>query len=132
MPLNTEGLKKFTELDAKKAELEIELARIKKEMEAIAPAIMESMASEGVANIKINDRTVFTKLTIFAQISSKADAIKALKEAGMEDFITEGYNTNSISAFVRELTKNDEELPEAFGNAITAGEKVTLHSVKAG
>lgn len=131
MALNTEGLREWAKLANKKIQLKADLAKIIERMTEIGPALIDNLASEGIPRLTIEGRTVFPKEIIYAKITNKEDAIRVLRDAGLNDFISEGYNTNSISAYVREIDRNEEELPEAFGDTIKIGKKFDLSSVKA-
>ncbi len=128
--MNTERIKRFVELENEKAALQTKLKAIADEQEKLSNAILEDFVTDEIDSIKLNGRTVFIKETIFAKISSKEEAIKALREAGLDDFITEGYNTNTISAYVREKEKQGEPLPEAFSNAIQVGRRTIVASIR--
>lgn len=129
--MNTERLQKFIALEKRKIELNTELKKIAEDQARIGEGIMEDFITVGIDNIKMNGRTVYIKKDIYAQIKGgKSAAIDVLKKAGMNDLVTEGYNTSTVNAFVRECIKGDEALPEEFGNVITAGERTKIASVK--
>jgi len=128
--LNTEYLKKFVELEKRKIELETEINKVKGEILLLEPHIIDNLATEGIKNITVDGRTIFTKENFFAVVSSKEEAIEALRKAGYGDMINEGYNTNKLSALIREMKNENQELPEAFENRIKIGSKFVLRSNK--
>ena len=47
-----------------------------------------------------------------AKEGDREAVVAALKEEGLTEFLSENYNTSTLSAFVREADRDGEELPE--------------------
>lgn len=104
---------------------------------------MQKMSEKGVDNIKVNGRTIYFHSQYWAGYKNrKEDAVQALKEAGLDDYIKETYNTHSLSAYFRERIQEIEEeegetvmepeeiLPEDLQNEIKITERIQLRSRK--
>ena len=129
--LDTDLIKEFVTLENEIDDLLMKVAILQDRKKQIVPTILDQMATTGIDNMKVGGRTVFPTTKTFAQIKSKADGIQALKDAGLFEYVTEGFNSNSVSAFVRERIKNGEDLPEEFGDRIIVGERIDLSSRRA-
>ena len=133
--LNMERLKEFVEKDARKQALKRELNQLNKELNELEPELLESFAEEGVESIKVDGRIVFLHRQIWAQVVGGACnrplAVEALKRAGLSDFVSENFNSNQLSAYMRELERNGEPLPEEFDGILEANEKFSLRTRKA-
>ena len=94
--------------------------------------ILTNLAREGVGSLKVAGMTLFVKSQRWARAKDgdKERAIAALREIGLEDFVAEGFNTNTISAWLREQVRDENEIPEAFTEAFTTTETFTLGSRK--
>jgi len=131
MSLDTEGFKKYIELNDKKKRLSTELDETKKKMKDIQQFLIDNLESNEMTKIPIAGKTCYIKNSTFAVIKNKADAIDVLRKAGYGEFVKEGINQNSISKLVRDLLEEDGELPETFGKIITTGCRSDLNVVAA-
>jgi hypothetical protein len=119
--------KEFFDLDTRKKELETELKQINEKMQTIEPTLIELLEANDMSKISIGDKMCYINPRRFAMISSQSEAVKILKEAGYNDFISESYNTNSISKLCRDLVDEHGDLPEEFGEIIKLGEVAKLN-----
>lgn len=127
MTFDLAQFKRLFELDAKKKALEAEIKEITEEFKSLEEALIEVMEANDLPQMKIGGSMCYVNPRRFAMISNKAEAIKILKSSGYNDFIQEGYNTNSISKLCRDLADdNDGELPPEFGDVIRLGETKKL------
>jgi hypothetical protein len=113
--------KEFGVLNEEKRTLKARLAVVEAEMKAIDAQIQEKMIFE-CPNIKIQVgvnakgkpvfKTVYVKSTLWAGhlgdkededagLAMKTKLLEALKAAGLEDFVSEGFNAQTLSAYVR-------------------------------
>ena len=134
--MDIQPIKEFTELEARKNDLETELARIKARITVLDPIIQDELINNEINQIKVNGRTVFLHKQIWAgspiegESIDRDKAIAALLMAGLDDFVKKGYNTNSLSGYLRECNANGTPLPESFKGVITANEVVKIKSIK--
>ena len=121
--LNTDLLAKFAELDQRQKELNTERNRVLEEIAAIEAQVLEELVTSGVSSVKLaNGLTVRAASQIWAKIHDKGKAVEILKACGYEDFVTETFNSNQLSAVLRELIHTGEGLPPEFEGVIEANE----------
>lgn len=141
--------KEYGELNEQKRALEAELADVKEKMAAINEAVCEKMILEN-PNIKVcvgtkpNGKplfkTVYVKSTIWAGYADEAEdgsgkqkLMEAMKAAGLADMVSETFNVQSLSGYVRGLDpdiKDPDELkklvPEVMQPYLKLTKKVAL------
>jgi hypothetical protein len=145
------SLKRFVELETKKKEIDAELKRVNKELDELESALIPDFVLDGVQSMNVDGRTVYLARDIYAGVAEGAtkdsviDALKANDETCA--FIAEGYNANTLKAWVREKAKPAEEacvkaglpfdedairaaLPEEFRNVLKVSIVPCLRSRK--
>jgi len=131
--MDSERLREFTSLEKEKKNLEYELEKVKKKIANISQPIMDEFADKGIKNINIDGRTVYIERKVWAKIAddkTKEEAIQAIKDAGYEILVSEGYNSQQLSSLLRELERSGK-FPEEFKGVIEASEVFKLKSRKA-
>lgn len=131
--LDTSLAREFARLTARKRELEEQVTAINSEIRGIEGPLLTNMVNEGVESLPVSHdkgkSTVYVHSQIWAKPKASRDAAAAaLKEAGLGEFVVEGFNTNTVSAFVREELKEGNELPTPVQEAFTVSEVVSLRS----
>ena len=127
--MDTEILKEFVELDKEKSDLEARLDVVKQRKADISISILDSMIDAGIDQIKMHGRTIFIHSQTWAKIeSTKEEVINALKEANLSEYVVTGYNSQSLSAYVRNQIESGEPLPEALKGHISADKKTSVRS----
>lgn len=132
--LNMDVLAEFADLEEQIDDLTSKINQAKARKAELDPIVQEQLASGGVANIKVktskgNFRVIFPYSITFARYSSREEAVEALKKAGI-NIVTEGFNANTLSAYVRELANMGEELPREFEGVIWPEERCQARSRK--
>ena len=107
--------------------------------------MLESFRNKGIDDIHVDGRVcVYLSRQLWAKVvdGNHARACTALRAAGLDDLIEEKFNTNTLSAYVRELVKGHEDdppdtplstyLPPSFQGAIDVTEKHSVKTRKAG
>ncbi len=124
-------LQEFVNMDKQKRELDTDLKQIKKRLEELEPVLLDQLAQAGIQNMKIDGVTVYILRQLWAQaLASNEEICEALRAAGLQDYVKEGYNSQSISAYFRELEKQDEPLPSELAGKIGTTEKFSLRTRK--
>ena len=123
------------ELKETKKFAEQELKEITEEIERVDAALAERMISTETQNFTRNG-TMFC-LTNATRASAAADRkeelFAALRTAGFGDLVYETVNANSLSAFVKEQTaENEDVLPNWLDGLVNVFEKTTVGVRKAG
>lgn len=138
-------LKEFSELTERNKQIEDELKANKARMLELEPVILEQMADVGMNNARINGRTYYIKRDLFAGPADGYDKVSvalALKASGLDDYVTETYNSNSLAAYVRSCKQEAEGgdtltteqirslLPKPLRAVLRVGENFRLGSRK--
>ena len=122
------------ELKETKKFAEQELKEITEEIERVDAALAERMISTETQNFTRNG-TMFclTNATrASAAAGKKEDLFAALRAAGFGDLVYETVNANSLSAFVKEQTmENEDVLPGWLEGLVNVFEKTTVGVRKA-
>lgn len=124
--LNTNNFKEYVRLYKRKQELDAESKKIKEELDNWEQSLVDSLVDNEMDKISIAGKTCYLKLIRFAKVKSKQEALEVLKNSTYSDFVTEGYNTNSINKLVRDLYDENGELPDEFGEVIQLDSKVKI------
>jgi len=103
------NLKRFSALATRKAVLESELDEVKKDMKALEEVVINDMDNFGLERPVVDGRCIFKRVDIRAGARSgdgnKEALIEGLK-AVAPALIKEGYNANSLAAWVREIVRD--------------------------
>ena len=98
--------------------------------------LIENMLFEGIESLPVkhgdNKSTVYVHNQIWAKAArGKEDGCAALRAAGMDEFVSEGFNTSTLSAFIREELRDGNELPPEIKEAFDITEVTSLRARKA-
>tara|TARA_R110000824_G_scaffold212829_2_gene399146 strand:- start:203 stop:664 length:462 start_codon:yes stop_codon:yes gene_type:complete len=131
--MNMEIVKQFALLTARKKKLEDELRSVKDEMAAIEPAILQELVDNQLDRLPVvtggGDRiTVFIhrQAWVRPKDGNKEAVVKTLKKCGLSDFVSESYNTNSLSAYVRERLANGLDLQPTLKAVVRIDEVTSI------
>lgn len=104
-------LRGYVSLSKEAETLTAQLDEITRQMSEKEPVLREQFAMAGVQRTTLDGRTVYMHRSTYAGLApdiDKAQAIEALKKAGYTQYVSEGYNSNSLSALLREFDKAGE------------------------
>ncbi len=143
MSANITTARAFVKLAIKKAKLESDLKKVKKEMADKEADLIDYFERNGISNLKAGDRTVYTHRQLWASLKDREEGVAMLKKHGYGDLVSENANSQSLSAWVRELAADVEkdvlssddlaehlELPEELRSLLKISEKVSLRVKK--
>ena len=122
------------ELKETKKYAEQELKEITEEIDRIDAALAEQMIASETQNFTRNGTTFCLTSTTRASAAAgrKDELFAALREAGFGDLVYETVNANSLSAFVKEQTaENEDVLPGWLDGLVNVFEKTTVGVRKA-
>lgn len=125
--MNSDKLQLYIELTKKKRKLEAELDSIKESISTLQEDLLDQFGDEGINSIKSNGATVYIKRELWASPNHDyASACEALRQAGLEHFVQERFNHNTVSAYFRDLDREGEAIPESLKEAFKLNEKFSL------
>ena len=122
------------ELKESKKRLEDELKAVGLEIDRVDADLVQRMADAETQSFTRNGTMFCLTSTIRASAAAgrKDELFEALREAGYGDLVYETVNANSLSAFVKEQTaENDDSLPQWLDGLVTVFEKTTVGVRKA-
>lgn len=111
--MNTDDLKRFVELSEKKSDLGDDLKAVTTEMDEIEERLKDAFQEESIQSVRIDGHTVYLRRELWAG-APKNDAgdtdteraCEALRRAGVGHFVKEGFNSMTVSAWVREFDQD--------------------------
>jgi hypothetical protein len=128
--LNTDELKRFVALEERRRQLETEVDSIKTEAAELESRLLPQFEQSGTERIAIDGRTVYVERKLWAKAKDgdKAAVCKALRRARLGDYVEETFNTNSLSAYVRELDREERPLPSSLRDVLEVSEVFKLRT----
>jgi hypothetical protein len=128
--LNTDELKRFVALEERRRQLETEVDSIKAEAAELESRLLPQFEQSGTERIAIDGRTVYVERKLWAKAKDgdKAAVCKALRRARLGDYVEETFNTNSLSAYVRELDREERPLPSSLRDVLEVSEVFKLRT----
>lgn len=137
--MDTDKLGRFVELTQRKRDLKNELSDINKDLDSLQVDLLKQFEESGMQSARIKGMTVYLNRQIWAGAidGDQERTIRALKAAGLADYVAERFNTQSLSAWVREqiaLADDDDledlydALPPEFRDNVKITEKFELRA----
>ena len=130
--MNTDELKRFVALEERRRQLETEVDSIKAEAAELEQRLLPQFEQSGTERIAIDGRTVYVERKLWAKAKDgdKVGVCKALKRCRLGDYVEETFNTNSLSAYVRELDRESKLLPPTLATVLDVSEVFKLRTRK--
>jgi hypothetical protein len=116
-------LAEFTALDKKRREIELELKEIAAKQDLLEEKLKDRFTQVGVQHVRIDGLTVYLQRQIWAgavkrtivlpdgtqdEVGDPQTTCDALIAAGHAEFVKQGFNVQTVSAWVRELPIDEE------------------------
>lgn len=135
--MNLNLAKKVGELIARKRSLEEDLRAVKDEIATLEPELLNEFTECQMDRLQVPVGNEKVTLYIHRQLWAKPKdgdrqaVISTLKTCGLSDFVTENYNSNTLSAYVRERLANGDQLQPTLDSVIEAEEVVSIRGRRA-
>lgn len=129
--LDMDRVREYVRLRRRERELGAQAEEVKAQADVIEQALLEEFAQDGVQSMSVDGMTVYLQRTLWARLSDGAtreQAIDALRDAGLDHFVAESYNTQTLSSWLRDLEREEEPLPEALVGVIEGSEKYAIRT----
>jgi len=131
--VNVKSLKKFARLYFARKKLKEKTDEIQKQLDKMEPVLLnhlkevESNTGLSLSTLSLEGGLTFTQHEIiYAKFpKGREEAAKVLKETGFKNYVAEGFNSTSVSALLRELSKKNE-IPKEFKGIIDKNPKESL------
>lgn len=117
------------ELKDRKKELDAESKALGAEIDRLDLELSDAMAEAECERFSRNGNTFYLNTRLFASPAAgrKEDMIRALKENGYGDIVTETVNANTLASFVKEQAAlNADEVPAWLADVVSTYEKVSV------
>lgn len=129
--IDTAPFREYADLELEKRRISDREKEINKRMRELKPRLLDALDRGGVRNVPIAGlATVGLRRSGWARVvkdnparekateAEKRRAIAALKEAGLDDLVTEGFNTHTVSALFRRWDEAGQDPPPELAGAI--------------
>lgn len=122
---------RYAQLKDAKRVLEQQIEKIKEELNGLEPRLLDHFAEQGINSLKLDAGfTVYLRGQWWARPKdgNYEAACQALRDAGLEGMIHEQFSVQTLSAWVREIKKEDPaaKLPPSFDEAIVATQQFNV------
>ena len=129
--MNMNLAKKVAKMIAKKRQLEDDLRAVKEDIAQHEPQLLDEMVANQLERLQIPVEGQKISIYIHRQLWTKpkedrAEVVSVLKKCGLSDFVSENYNSNSLSAYVRERLANGEKLQPTLEKCVELTEVVSI------
>ena len=128
--MNTDELRRYVALEERRRKLEAEIDTIKAEVAELEQRLLPQFEQGGLQRVSIDGRTVYIERKLWARAKdgNKAAVCKALKRCHLGDYVEETFNTNSLSAYIRELDREGRPLPPSLAVVLDVSEVFKLRT----
>lgn len=102
--------------------------------DALEQSLLEGFAEAGVQSMSVDGRTVYLERKLWARVepgASRDQVIEGLRRAGLDHFVQDGYNSNTVSAWLRELESSEEPIPPALEGVLGSTEVYRIRTRRA-
>src|ERR1035441_7258041 len=105
--MNQEQLKGFVCLEKRKRDLDAELKQVKQQIDDLEQALIPQFIELGAEpSVRVDGLTIWLVQEIYASpINDREEVANALKLSELGQYVAENYNSNSLSAYVREVAR---------------------------
>lgn len=126
----SDNLLEFVELAKERRELEARLKAVKARQEKLETPLLDSFAKNETQNVRVAGITVYVHRQLWAnpRDGDYDRAVQAMRKSGLGDLIQERFNTNTLSAYFRELDAQGEAATPAMEDAFVVNEVFSLRT----
>lgn len=132
--IDMQKVTEFCELKRRKEELDEQLKSVNSLMRAVEAQLLDMFAEAGVPKISTKEYgTLYVQRQLWAgpKEGNKAALVEFLKSY-QPALVSENVNSQTLSAFVRDITDNGEkELPQGLGAVVEVKEQYSMRLRKA-
>lgn len=126
--MDVDLMRRYGDLLKKKRDLEAEMRSVKDALAGLEPLVQDEMQSNQMDRMHLDGQTIYMHriLTTKAKGGDRNSVVAALKASNLGDLVAEGYNANSLSAWVREQLAADAPLPPLLAATLDLEEIVSI------
>ncbi len=119
------SLRTYAKLDKERRTLNARLKKLDTLIEETSHAVLDHFQKIGIDRVTVDGVTIYVRRQLWAGREDGVtvdEACTALKDAGLPEYAHERVNTQSLSAFVRELDAAGKPLPAELQGVIKVSE----------
>lgn len=134
MALDVAKIREYNALRQRAKTLVDEAKALMEQADEMEQALLEDLAEAGVPRITVDGRTTYIHRELWAKRPegiTTEQVCDGLRAAGFDQFVNLTYNSQTVSAWLRELEKADAPIPPELDGILTTTEKFSLRSTKA-
>ncbi len=122
--MNLEDVRYYIALTAEKRDLEASLRRIQDSLNQLEPTLAEAFAEDGVQHVNMDGYTIYLQQELWASpAEGNYDRLcDELVGNDLESMVQRRVNAMTLSAYVREVRRKGENLPEGLAATIKISE----------
>jgi hypothetical protein len=128
IPVKAE-IARLIELDEAKKQLEADIKSITEERSALEQKLLADFEAMGIDSIKSGGKTVYIQRQLWARASE--GSANVFRAAGLDYMVKESVNTQTLSAYVRELDRDGSPVPPEIAAVTNVSEAFQLRTRKA-
>jgi len=125
--------KQVATLIAEKRRLEDSLRAVKDSISALEPELLNELMEQQMDRLHITVEggekiTLYIHRVLWAKPKNgdRQSVVATLKHCGLSDFVTENYNSNTLSAYVRERLAGGDHLEPTLDDVIQLDEVISI------
>lgn len=115
-------LTQFKTLQLRKKQAEADVDSINRQIGIVKGKLMDKFEKEGQTSSKLSTgETIYIHSQYWAKLKegvTKENVLDTLRSIGLGHIISETYNSNTLSAHIRELKKEKQDIPEELVNVL--------------
>jgi len=121
---------RYAQLRRQQGVREAQAGEVKEQADRLEAELLEAFSEHGVQRLSVGGTTVYLDRTLWAKReegATKEDVLDGLVAAGHPEFVTRGFNSQTVSGWLREREKSGEQvIPSALEGVLTTSEVFKL------
>ncbi len=119
--MNSTQLREFVSLENRKKELDAQLKAVNQQLVELEELLVPQFVEDGVQNITCDGRVVYLRTDVYASAKDgdREAVVAALKASELGQYVSENFNSNSLTAYVREVKRDVEQSAKSENRAFT-------------
>ena len=112
--------KKFAKMYLALQKMKSKEKQIQEFLDKEQTALIDQLVDDGITKFSLaGGVTLFVKTMIWAKYEDRQAAIKAIKDSDISDLLEESFHAGRLASYLRELDREDKDLPESFKGIIS-------------
>lgn len=132
--MDTGQVAEYVRLRSLQKAAEAEAEAYKNQADQLQETLLEQFAEEGIQKITVDGTTTYLRRELWARVepgATREQVVEGLKACGMGQFVHEAFNTQTVSAWLRDLEREGQTMPEELDGVLTTAEVFSLRNRKA-